>query len=169
MKYAICSQVTVASRDAWLFEPWVKKGAKIFNTVDEIPDDYILITLHYPPWWSPYKEWIVKGNNHIEIDYGYWGANNPRRNTRRVTYNGSHNLKFNKVPYSRLDTLNPKIEDWKTNRGDYLLLIEPQPNMLLQRTGKPFRVWQTEFLLNLKQYWDGPVTVSYTHLRAHET
>ena len=29
--------------------------------------------------------------------------------------------------------------------------------MLLQRTGKPFRVWQTEFLLNLKQYWDGPV------------
>ena len=158
MKYAICPQVTVNFRDKWIFEPWVKKGAKIFNIVDEIPDDYILISCHVPPWWSPYKEWIAKGNNHIEIDYGYWGVNNPRRNTRRVTYNGSHNLKFNKVPHSRLDTLNPKIEDWKkTDRGDYLLLIEPQPTMLLQRTGVTFNVWQTEFLSNLKQYWDGPV------------
>ena len=157
MKYAICPQVRDAARDAWILLPWVKKGATLFNTVDEIPDDYILVSCLYPPWRSPYKEWIAKGNNHIEIDYGYWGVNNPRRNTRRVTYNGSHNLKLNKVPYYRLDTLNPEIEDWKTNRGDYLLLIEPQPNMLLERTGKPFEVWQTEFLSNLKNYWDGPV------------
>jgi len=157
MKYAICPQVTVASRDGWMLEPWIKRGAKIFKAVDQIPNDYILISCHVPPWHSPYKEWIAKGNNYIEIDYGYWGVNNPRRNTRRVTYNGSHNLKFNNVPFSRLDTLNPKIEDWKTNRGDYLLLIQPQPTMLEQRTGKLFSDWKTELLLNLKQHWDGPV------------
>ncbi len=157
MKYAICPQVIEVKGSGWILEPWIKAGAKTFNTVDEIPNDYILISCHHPPWRSPYKEWIAKGNKHIEIDYGYWGVNNPRRNTRRVTYNGSHNLRFNKVPHSRLHTLSPEIEDWKINRGDYLLLIEPQPTILQERTGKLFGDWQTEFLSNLKQYWDGPI------------
>ena len=157
MKYAICKDVIAVKGGGWVVAPWRNAGATFFDTINEVPDDHILITLHYPPWRSPYKEWIAKGNNYIEIDYGYWGVNNPRRNTRRVTYNGSHNLKFNKVPYSRLDTLNPEIKDWKTTRGDYLLLVEPHPEMIYQRTGTLFKDWKIDFLLNLKQYWDGPI------------
>ncbi len=157
MKYAICPQVIDSNSSSWILDPWIKAGAKKFNTVDEIPNDYILVTSHFAPWWEPYKSWITKGNNHIEIDYGYWGINNPRRNTRRVTYNGSHNLKINNIPSSRLHTLHPEIQNWKTNRGEYLLLIEPQPTVLFERTGKSLSDWKNEFLLNLRQYWDGPV------------
>jgi len=157
MKYAICSEVIDIKGSDWIFAPWKKMGARVFASVKDIPNDYVLISCHHPPWRSPYKEWIDKGNNHIEIDYGYWGINNPRRNTRRVTYNGSHNLKIKKPSFSRLQTLDPKVEDWKKVRGEYLLLIEPQPKILHERTGKEFGVWQKEFLENLKPFWDGPV------------
>jgi hypothetical protein len=157
MKYAICKELIDIKGADWILNPWLKCGAKTFNYVNEVPSDHTLISCHHPPWRSPYKEWIFNGNKHIEIDYGYWGLNNPRRNTRRVTYMNSHNLKMKKVPFSRIKTLNPKIENWKSRRGDYLLLIEPQPKILYERTGKTFEVWQKEFFEQLQSHWDGPI------------
>jgi hypothetical protein len=155
-RYAFCKQM-IETKGGWLLQPWMNAGAKIYDTIEQVPDDCILISIHHPPWRSPYKEWIDKGRNHIEIDYGYWGINNPRRNTRRVTYNGSHNLKQRKIPYSRIETLNPPIESWKEKRGNYLLLIEPQPDTLKERTGINFGDWRNHLLENLKHHWDGPI------------
>lgn len=156
-KYAICPEVIENKSSNWILQPWIKAGAKTFSTVSEIPNDYILISVHHPPWRSPYKEWIAKGNKHIEIDYGYWGINNPRRNTRRVTYGGSHNIHMNSIPFSRMSTLDPKIEEWKKSRGDYLLLIEPQPDILRERTGLLLGDWQKHILEKISPYWNGPV------------
>lgn len=156
-KYAICSEVIENKSSNWILQPWIKAGAKTFNSVVEIPDDYILISVHHPPWRSPYKEWIAKGNNHIEIDYGYWGINNPRRNTRRVTYNGSHNIALKNIPYSRISTLDPKVQDWKKERGDYLLLIEPQQDIVFERLGIYLGQWKEQLLEKLQPYWQGPV------------
>lgn len=156
-KYAITPQLMENKTANRMLQPWIKAGAKTFETVNEIPDDYILISYHHPPWRSPYKEWIAKGNQHIEIDYGYWGVDTPRRNTRRVTYMGSHNLKMNNPPYSRLDTLNPSIEDWKLDRGDTLLVIEPQQHTIFERTGIDLGTWKENMLSMIEPYWDGPI------------
>jgi len=156
-KYAFCEEIIENKKQGWILQPWIKKGAKVYKTIDQVPTDHILISIHHPPWRTPYKEWIESGYNHIEIDYGYWGINNPRRNTRRVTFNGSHNLNIKPVPYSRMNTLNPSVEDWKHNRGKYLLLIEPQQKIIFERTGVDLNTWKLNLLNTLKQYWDGPV------------
>lgn len=156
-KYAICSEIIENKSSNWILQPFIKAGAQTFNKVSDIPNDYILISVHYPPWRSPYKEWIAAGNNHIEIDYGYWGINNPRRNTRRVTYNGSHNVNMKTVPYSRMNTLDPKIENWNTNRGEYLLLIEPQQNIVQERLGIDLGTWKIDLLEKLKTFWNGSI------------
>jgi len=156
-KYAICPQVIENNSSNWILQPFIRAGAKTFNTVQEIPNDYILISVHHPPWRSPYKEWIEKGNKHIEIDYGYWGLNIPRRNTRRVTFGGSHNLNMRDVPYSRLKTLDPKVEDWKQKRGNQILVIEPQQGIILERTGVPLETWKKNMLDTIQEFWDGPV------------
>lgn len=158
-KYAICPEVIENKSSNWILEPFRKVGAKTFQTVAEIPNDYILISVHYPPWRSPYKDWIAKGNNHIEIDYGYWGLDNPRRVTRRITYNGSHNLNMKpSVPYSRLHTLNdPKIQDWQTSRGENLLIIEPQEKIIFERTGKLLGDWKESISNTVSSFWDGPI------------
>ncbi len=155
-KYAFCRQM-IETKGGWILQPWLKVGAKIYDTIDQVPTDCVLISIHYPPWRSPYKEWIEKGLEHIEIDYGYWGVNNPRRNTRRVTYKGSHNVNQKSIPYSRLNTLNPSVEDWKKNRGNYLLLIEPQPSILTERTGLLLGDWQLQLLEKLKPHWNGDI------------
>lgn len=155
--YSFCHEINENKKQSWIMTPWILKGAKVYEKIHQVPVDSILISVHYPPWRSPYKEWIEQGRKHIEIDYGYWGINNPRRNTRRVTYGGSHNLKIKTAPYSRLDTLHPKIEDWKTNRSDYLLLIEPQQEIIYERTGTYLGQWKEGMLEKLKLYWDGPV------------
>lgn len=159
IRYAICPEVIENKSSRWILEPFIKAGAKTFQKVNEIPDDYTLISIHYPPWRSPYKDWIAKGNNHIEIDYGYWGLDNPRRVTRRITYNGSHNLKMkSNVPFSRLHTLNePKVQDWKFNRGDNLLIIEPQEKIIFERTGQYLGEWREKILNSLSNIWDGPI------------
>lgn len=156
-KYAIARDCLEGKHSNWILQPWVNAGAKIFNTVAEIPNDYILISVHFPPWREPYKSWIQKGNEHIEIDYGYWGLNLPRRNTRRVTYMGSHNINMRTIPYSRLHTLNPSVEDWKNLRGEYLLLIEPQQDIVFERLGIYLGQWKEELLDKLKPYWNGPI------------
>lgn len=156
-KYAYSPEVMENKSANWILQPWIKCGAKMFNSVDEIPENYTLISVHHPPWRSPYKEWIESGRKHIEIDYGYWGINNPRRNTRRVTYGGSHNLQMNQIPYSRIHTLIPKVEDWKKTRGSYLLLIEPQQEIVKERLGIDLATWKNNLLDKLKLYWEGPV------------
>lgn len=156
-KYAFCRQVIENKKQGWLLQPWLEKGAKLYDTIDQIPKDHILISVHYPPWRSPYKEWIAQGREHIEIDYGYWGINNPRRNTRRVTYGGSHNLNMKSVPYSRSNTLIPAVQNWRRSKGDYLLLIEPQQEIIYERIGIPLGEWKGQLLERLKPYWDGSI------------
>lgn len=157
LKYAYSKEVIENKSANWILQPWIKLGAKAFDSVSQIPNDYILISVHHPPWRSPFKEWIAKGNNYIEVDYGYWGLNNPRRNTRRVTYNSSHNIKIKTVPYSRLHTLNPKISEWRKNRGSNLLIIEPHHEVLFERTGISFQEWQRNTLSMVEPYWNGPI------------
>jgi hypothetical protein len=154
-KYAICLE-TLERGFEWLVVPWEKIGARKFNTIKEVPEDYILLSV-WPSFRSPVKQWVERGLNYIEIDYGYWGHNLPRRNTRRVTYNGSHNIKFRTPPYSRLYTLSPSIQEWKKQRGEYILLIEPHPGTFTERTGIEFCNWQPEFTQKIKNIWDGPI------------
>lgn len=156
-KYAFCEQLIENKKQGWILQPWLKKGAIIYRTIDEVPDDVILISIHHPPWRSPYKEWIAQGRKHIEIDYGYWGINNPRRNTRRVTYGGSHNLKMSTPPYSRIDTLIPKVQDWQKTPGEYLLLIEPQQDIVYERLNIPLGLWKEQLLKKIQPCWDGPI------------
>lgn len=144
LKYAICKELFENKSSNWLIEPWVKKGAKFFNLVSEVPDDYILLSIHFPPWRRPFKDWIDKKNSYIEIDYGYWGENVPRRNSRRVTFNNSHNLKMRTPEFSRIQTLVPLPGDWKKTRGENILIIEPQENTIFERTGKPLVQWKLE-------------------------
>lgn len=157
IKYAYCPEIIENKSSNWILQPWIKSGAKLFNTVKEIPEDYVLISVHFPPWRSPYKEWIALGRKHIEIDYGYWGVNNPRRNTRRVTYGGGHNLNMRYTPFSRIHTLNPKIEAWRESLGEYLLLIEPQQEIVKERLGIDLGTWKNNLLETLSNYWDGPI------------
>ena len=149
----------IDAKGSWLLQPWIRLGAKIYPTIEEVPEDHILISVHFPPWRSPYKEWIAKERKHIEIDYGYWGINNPRRNTRRVTYGGSHNLNMKVPPYSRLDTFNPHIAPWQNKRGDHLLIIEPQPSIFLERTGCSIIEWHKKIKDSLNDVWDGPIKI----------
>lgn len=154
-KYAICLE-TLERGFEWLLLPWERAGATKFDKLSEVPHDFILLSV-WPAFRSPVKEWVAKGRNYIEIDYGYWGHNLPRRNTRRVTYNGSHNTKMKKVPYSRLHTLSPAVQDWKINRGKNLLLIEPHPATFTERTGIEFCNWQPKFTEKIKKIWNGPI------------
>ena len=157
IKYAFCKQVNENKKQGWIMQPWIELGAKIYETIDQIPADCVLISVHHPPWRSPYQEWIAAGRRHIEIDYGYWGVDNPRRNTRRVTYGSSHNLNIKSVPSSRLHTLVPSVQDWKKTRGDYLLIIEPQQDIVNERLGIYLDQWKTQFLSKIEPYWNGPV------------
>jgi hypothetical protein len=157
IKYAYCHEVIENKSANWILQPWIKLGAKSFNSLKEIPEDYVLISVHFPPWRSPYRNWIEKGRKHIEIDYGYWGINNPRRNTRRATFGGGHNLNLGSIPYNRIDTLYPEVEDWKKIRGDYLLLIEPQQDIVKERLGIDLGTWKNNLLEKLSPYWDGSV------------
>lgn len=156
VKYAIVNQVIEKSYHS-LAEPWVKLGAKKFDDISQVPNDYVLITIHFAPWWSPLKEWIEKGNKWIEIDYGYWGHNIPRRNTRRVTYCDSHNVKMKDAPYSRVHTLDPAVSDWKNERGNYILVIEPQEQMIFQRTGITLGDWKKDIEFKIKKFWSGDI------------
>lgn len=155
MKYAICLE-TLERGFEWLVVPWEKAGARKFARISEVPKDYILLSV-WPSFRSPVKEWAESGGNFIEIDYGYWGLDSPRRNTRRVTYNGSHNLKIKSPPWSRKHLLNPTVQEWQHERGSYLLMIEPSPHTYEERTGKTFKSWHEEFLTMLKTHWQGEI------------
>jgi len=156
VKYAIVNQLIDRSYFG-LAQPWIKMGAKTFNSVDEVPKDHVLLAIHFAPWWSPLKEWIAQGNKWIEIDYGYWGHNLPRRNTRRVTYCDSHNTKLKTAPYSRINTLDPAIGDWRQTRGNFILVIEPQQEIIFERTGVTLSNWKLNIEKQIKTFWDGDI------------
>lgn len=155
IKYAICYEC-LDKNHSYLARPWISAGAKTFKFIHEVPKDHILISI-WPAFRSPVKEWAASGGSFIEIDYGYWGNNSPRRDTRRVTYNSSHNIRMKPAPWSRINTLSPKIMDWNKRPGEYLLLIEPNGPTLTERTGLNMGEWQRSVLEKINEFWDGPV------------
>lgn len=159
-KYAVVEEI-VEKKKFWIYQPWLKKGAKIFKTFKDVPDDFIVVA-HYPAWMEPLKSWGDTGKKFIEIEWGYWGerpliGKKARIQMYRVSYNHSHNINMKPVPYSRLHTLIPKPNDWKLIRGDSLLLIEPSPEWIKIRTGLNFDDWKKSFLSKIIPYWDGPI------------
>jgi len=156
IKYAVVDQLIEKSHH-WAAQPWIKYGAEKFSSIHHVPSNYVLLAIHFAPWWSPLKEWIEAGNKWIEIDYGYWGHNLPRRNTRRVTYCGSHNLKMKTPPFSRIKNIDPPVLDWKQKRGNYILVIEPQQDMIFQRTNITLRDWKLNLHNQIRNFWSGEI------------
>jgi len=158
-KYAIVESI-LDKKNLWIYNPWIAKGALFFKTFDQVPKDYIVVA-HYPCWLEPLKEWADQGMKFIEIEWGYWGERpaqgKARINTRRVSYCHSHNIKMKSTPYARSNLLKPEISPWKKNRGDYLLLIEPNPEWVTKRTGLEFNKWKHRFLDTISPYWSGPM------------
>jgi hypothetical protein len=130
MKYAFALDMP-GEHAKWTLLPWKKKGLRVFDYVRQVPDGYILISSHFAPWWTPLKEYIAEGRPVIEIEYGYWGPDTPRRETRRITYNGHHNIHMRPVPYSRSNLFPvPAHKPWKQTPGEYVLAIQPVEEIL---------------------------------------
>jgi hypothetical protein len=155
MKYAICRDMQQLNKSpSWTFEPWRRMDLTVYDTINQIPDNRILIASHFAPWWLPLNEYINEGRPWIEIDYGYWGE---RKTTRRVTYNGHHNLKMSPPPFSR-SCLFSQMKDWNTiSKKEYILGILPHPEILKQRTGETILDFQTRLSVEINQHWDGPI------------
>lgn len=142
----------------WSLKPWRLKGLREFARVADIPDGYILISSHYAPWWEPLRSWIAQGRPYIEIEYGYWGPDTPRRETRRVTYNGHHNMNMGPVPYSRAHLFpTPSHNTWRTTPGEYVLAIQPVEVVLTERTGESMEQFRQRITNCISPYWDGPI------------
>ena len=157
MKYAF-SRDMPGEHAKWTLDPWKQKGLKFFDRVADVPDDYILISSHFAPWWTPLKEYINEGRPWIEIEYGYWGPDTPRRETRRVTYRGHHNMNVRPVPYSRSSLFPvPAQHPWKTTGGDYILAIQPVEEILTQRTGENMEQFRDRLTTIIRQHWAGEI------------
>lgn len=157
MKYAYALDMP-GEHTKWSLTPWNKKGLKVFDTVAQVPDDYILIASHFAPWWSPLKQYIAEGRPYIEIEYGYWGPDTPRRQTARVTYNGHHNMTMRSVPYSRGDLFpDPGHRPWRTTAGEYVLVIQPVEVILQERTGENLQQFRQRMTNAIAPYWSGPI------------
>ena len=142
----------------WSLTPWRRKGLREFARVADIPEGYILISSHHPPWREPLRSWIAQGRPYIEIDYGYWGPDTPRRQTARVTYNGHHNLNIQPIPYNRSHLFpDPPQRLWKLSRGDYVLGIQPVEVILQERTGENLQQFRQRITDTIKPYWSGPI------------
>lgn len=158
MKYALSKDLLSNKPSSFTFEPWKKMGLTVYDKISKIPDNEILIASHFAPWRNPLKEYIAEGRPWIEIEYGYWGIDSPRRETRRVTYRGHHNLRFKSVPFSRSDLFKiPQIQPWRTNQGEYVLGILPIEEILKERTGENLVQFQQRIEKIIKQYWDGQI------------
>jgi hypothetical protein len=157
MKYAYALDMP-GEYAKWTLEPWKKKGLRVFDTVKQVPDDHVLIASHYAPWWSPLKEYIAEGRPYIEIEYGYWGPDTPRRETRRVTYNGHHNMNMQAVPHSRSHLFPvPAHKSWRITPGEYVLMIQPVEVVLTERTGESMEEFRQRMINAISPYWNGPV------------
>lgn len=157
MKYASASDIRDSQSKRTLI-PWKKRGLVNFDNIKDIPDDYILVASHFPPWRSPLKEYIAEGRPYIEIEYGYWGPDSPRRQTRRVTYCGQFNLNNRPKPYSRQHLFStPMVMPWRTTPGSYVLGIQPVDEILLERTGETLDQFRERLTSIIKPYWTGPI------------
>ena len=160
MKYALSNDI-IEKVPSWTLTPWRLMGAKTYSNVLSIPDGEILVTSHFPPWWSPLKEYIAEGRPYIEIDYGYWGESSndkAKRLSRRVTFNSHHNLKVKIPPFSRSRLFSkPTILPWKENRGEFVLGILPIEEHLLARTGETIPQFEDRLSKIICNYYDGPI------------
>ena len=157
IKYAF-SRDMPGEHSKWTLNPWKHFGLEIYDTIDQVPTDSVLISSHHPPWREPLRSWIAAGNNYIEIEYGYWGPDTPRRETRRVTYNGHHNLNMQPVPYSRQQLFpDPPYKPWRETPGDYVLGIQPVEVILQERTGENLQEFRERIEKQIAPYWDGDI------------
>jgi hypothetical protein len=142
----------------WTLTPWRLKGLVEFDCVKDVPHDYILISSHHPPWREPLRSWIAQGRSYIEIEYGYWGPDTPRRETRRVTYCGYHNMNMGSVPYSRTHLFpTPAIGPWRQRPGDYIVGIQPVEVILQERTGENLEQFRHRLEQEIRNYSNLPI------------
>lgn len=142
----------------WTLEPWRQKGLVIYDRLTDIPHDTVLVVSHFAPWWEPLRSWINHGRPWIEIEYGYWGPDTPRRATRRVTYCGTHNLSMITPPHSRQSMFPvPAINPWRETSGDYVLAIEPVGEILHGRTGETMAQFHERIENQIQRYWSGKI------------
>ena len=157
MKYAYAHDMP-GEHAKWTLRPWQQRGLAYFDRVANVPDDHVLISSHFAPWWTPLKEYIAEGRPWIEIEYGYWGPDTPRRETRRVTYCGHHNMHVRPVPWSRADQFPvPAHRLWRTTQGDYVIGIQPVEEILLQRTGENLEQFRQRLTQAVRPYWSGEI------------
>ncbi len=157
MKYAWCHDMR-GEHWKWSLAPWRLKGLQEFEKVSDVPDGYVLISSHVAPWVSPLREYIAEGRPWIEIEYGYWGPDTPRRETRRVTYCGHHNTRMMPVPYSRANLFpHPQHQPWRDSPGEYVIGIEPVDVILAQRTGETMEEFHARIESQVRLYWSGPI------------
>ena len=157
MKYAFARDMP-GEGPSWALAPWQLRGLEYFDRVADVPDTHVLIANHFAPWWSPLKEYIAEGRPWIEIEYGYWGPDTPRRETRRVTYCGHHNMHMRPVPYSRADLFPvPAHQPWRDTPGAYVIGIQPVEEILLQRTGENLQQFRDRLTQAIQPYWSGPI------------
>lgn len=157
IKYAFALDMP-GEHSKWTLTPWRIKGLEVFNKVADVPSDYVLISSHHPPWREPLRSWIAQGRSYIEIEYGYWGPDTPRRETRRVTYNGHHNLKMLPVTHSRAHLFpEPKHQPWKNKPGKYVIGIQPVEEILTERTGENMAEFRQRIEETIAPYWSGPI------------
>jgi hypothetical protein len=157
MKYAF-------ARDAcgehwkWTLRPWQQRGLREFDRLKDVPDDYVLVVSHFAPWWSPLREYIAEGRPWIEIEYGYWGPDTPRRETRRVTWCGHHNMSMRPTPHSRAHLFpNPAQQSWQQRTGSYVLAIQPVEEILTQRTGENMPQFRDRLTAEIRRSWAGDI------------
>jgi hypothetical protein len=157
IKYAV-SRDLFDPKLEWTFHPWTYKNLVWYDRITDVPDYRILLTHHHAPWVSPLKEYIESGRPWIEIEYGYWGPDNPRRETRRVTYCGHHNLHMRDVSWSRSDLFPvPNHRPWRQRPGDYVLAIQPVEAILLDRTGENMDQFHQRLTKEIRKYWAGEI------------
>jgi len=157
MKYAYALDMP-GDHASWTLEPWRQRGLKTFDRVADVPDDYVLIATHYAPWWSLLKEYMAEGRPYIEIEYGYWGPDTPRRETRRVTYNGHHNMIMRPVTHSRSHLFpTPAQQPWQSRRDGYVIGIQPVEVVLQERTGENLDQFRTRLTKAIRPYWPGEI------------
>ena len=156
VKYAFSPEVQGECH--WTLRPWYLLGMQIFDTLAQIPDDHVLVVSHFAPWWEPLRSWIQEGRPWIEIEYGYWGLDTPRRDSRRVTYCGHHNTKLRHTPWRRDHVFpEPHIRPWQHCTEGYVLVPMPHQEIVLQRTGESLQQWQERLSAEIRLYWPGEI------------
>ena len=157
MKYAFARDLP-GEHAKWTLQPWRLRGLREFDRLQDVPDDHVVIASHFAPWWNPLREYIAEGRPWIEIEYGYWGPDTPRRETRRVTYCGHHNMSMRPVPHSRTHLFpNPVQQPWQQRTGSYVLGIQPVEEILTQRTGENMHQFRERMTQAIRPYWSGEI------------